>query len=92
MIILPINIHVAIGLLIYGNNVPFQQPRRVILHPQPGGELPRGLPNGRISLGQGSPNQDPPKGPPPDPPIGFYKWLTPNPRMFMPPWYAPVVV
>ncbi len=36
---LPINIHVAIGLLVHDNSVPFQQRRRANLHPQPGGEL-----------------------------------------------------
>jgi hypothetical protein len=39
------------------------------------------------SLRGRSPNQDRPRGPPPDPPIGFYGWQTPNPRIFMPPWY-----
>jgi hypothetical protein len=27
------------------------------------------------------------RGRSPNPPIGFYGWQTPNPRIFMPPWY-----
>jgi hypothetical protein len=47
--------------------------------------------NGR-SPKRGSLYQDPPKGLPPNPPIGFYKWLTLNLKMFMLPWYPPVSV
>ncbi len=35
---------------------------------------------------------DSPRGPPFNPPIGFYGWPAPNPRMFIPPWYQPPVV
>jgi hypothetical protein len=41
---------------------------------------------------QGSPNQNPLGGPPHDPCVGFYEWLTPNSRMFVPPWYPSVAV
>jgi len=27
-----------------------------------------------------------------NPPIGSFGWLAPNPRMFIPPWYQPLVV
>jgi hypothetical protein len=27
-----------------------------------------------------------------DPPIGFYGWLTPDPRIFMSPWYQLVLI
>jgi hypothetical protein len=31
-------------------------------------------------------------GSPPDPHVGFYKWLALDPRMFMPPWYPPITI
>jgi len=74
------NIFVANGLLVHGNDVSFQQPRRVNLHPQLGREPSKSFPNGRLF------NQNPPKGPPLNPLVGFYGRLTPNSRMFMPPW------
>jgi hypothetical protein len=40
----------------------------------------------------GSLNQDPPKGLPHDPCVGFYEWMTLDSRMLMPPWYPSVVV
>jgi hypothetical protein len=46
-----------------------------------------GSPNGGKLKGRRSLNQNPPGGPPPNPPVGFYEWLAPDPRMFMPPWY-----
>jgi len=63
----------------------------VNVHPQPGGELPRGSPNGG-SLGGRLPYQDPPRGLPPNPRVGFYKWPTSDLRMFMPPWYPLVAI
>jgi hypothetical protein len=27
-----------------------------------------------------------------DPLVGFYEWLTPDPRVFMPPWYPLVII
>jgi hypothetical protein len=49
------------------------------------------LPNGG-SLKGGSPYQNPLGEPPPSPPIGFYGWQAPNPRIFMPPWYQSVLI
>jgi hypothetical protein len=37
--ILPINVFVTIGLLVYGNGVPIQQPKRANSYPQSDGEL-----------------------------------------------------
>ncbi len=51
IVTLPINIIVTIGLPIYGNGVPIQQPKKVNSYPCPSGELPRG------SLGGGSHDQ-----------------------------------
>jgi len=48
--------------------------------------LPRNSPNG------GSPNRNPLGGPPPNPHAELYKWPTPNPRMFLPPWYPLVAI
>ncbi len=70
---LPINIHVTIGLLVYGNGVPIQQPKRVNSYPRPSGKLSRGLPNRRLPK-IGSPNQKPPRGLPPNPFVNFYGW------------------
>jgi len=56
-----------------------------------GGEPPRGSSYGGL-LGGKSPNRNQLKGPPLDPPIRLYKWTTPHPRIFMPPWYQPVAV
>jgi hypothetical protein len=61
-----VNIPIANGLLVHGNGVSFQEPRRVNLHPHPSGEPSRGSPNGGLF------DQDPHGGPPLDPPIGFY--------------------
>jgi hypothetical protein len=49
------------------------------------------LPNGGL-LGEGSLDRNPPRGPPLDPPIGFYGWPTLDPRIFMPPWYQLVPI
>ncbi len=45
-ITLHVNIHVANGLPVHGNDVLFQQPKKVDSHPQLSGKLPRGSPNG----------------------------------------------
>ncbi len=47
---LPIKMHIANGLIVHGIDVSFQQPRRVNLYLQLGGESYGGSPNG------GSPN------------------------------------
>ncbi len=39
-----------------------------------------------------SPEKDLPSGPPYNPPIESFGWLAPNPHMFTPPWYQPLVV
>jgi len=88
---LHVNIFVTIGLPIYGNDVPIQQPRRVNPHPQPNGKPSRGLLNGGPPKG-GSLYRNSPGGPPLDPHVGFYGWLTPNPRIFMSPWYQLVPI
>ncbi len=64
------NIHVTIGLIVYGNNVLINQPIRVNSYSQPGGKFLGGLLNGRL-LGRGSPNWDPFKRLPPNPLVGF---------------------
>ncbi len=46
----------------------------------------------RDSLGGNSPRGDLLRKPPFNPPIGPFGWPTPNPRMFIPPWYQPLVV
>ncbi len=38
------------------------------------------------------PERNLPGGPPFKPPIGFYGWPAPDPHMFIPPWYQPLVV
>jgi hypothetical protein len=86
---LPINIHVTIGLPVYGNGVHIQQPKRVNSYPRLNGGLLRGLPNGK-SPRRGSHDQNPLGRPPPNPLVGFYGWQAPNPRIFMPPWYQSV--
>jgi hypothetical protein len=43
---LPVNIHFSIGLHVYGNGVPIQQPKKVNSYPQPGGKSLGGSPNG----------------------------------------------
>jgi hypothetical protein len=91
-ITLHVNIHAANGLPIHGNDVLFQHPKRVNSHPQPSGELPRGSPNGESLRGGGSPYQDPLKKPLPNPHVGFYRWLAPNPRIFMPPWHQAILI
>jgi hypothetical protein len=45
------------------------------------------LPNGRSPGGGGSLDQNPLEGPPPNPHVGFYRWPTLDPKIFMPPWY-----
>ncbi len=87
-----INILVANGLPIHGNDVLFQQLKRIDSHPQLGGGVLGGLPNGRSPKGGGSFNWNPPKGLLLDPPVGFYKWLALDPRMFVPPLYPLDVV
>jgi len=49
------------------------------------------LPNGESPRG-GSPNRDPLRGLPPNPRVGFYGSQAFNPRIFMPPWYQPILV
>jgi hypothetical protein len=39
-----------------------------------------------------SPEKDMPSGPSFNPPIESFGWLAPNPHMFTPPWYQPLVV
>jgi len=56
-----------------------------------GGELLGGSPNGG-SIKRGLPDSEPPKGLPLDPPIRFYGWSTFDLRIFMPPWYQPVLI
>ncbi len=53
---LPINIHIANGLPIHGNDVLFQQPKRTNAHPSLDGEQPKGLPDGGSLRGGKSPN------------------------------------
>jgi hypothetical protein len=40
----------------------------------------------------GSLDQDPLEGSPPNPHVGFYRWLAFDPRMFIPPWYQQPIV
>jgi len=68
-----INIPITTRLLIYGNGVPIQQPKRVNSYPQPNGKSLWGSPNKRSPKG-GSPYQNPLGGPPPNPLVGFYGW------------------
>jgi hypothetical protein len=86
-----VNIDVANGLHVHGNDVSFQQLKSNNLHPQPNGEPLGGSPNGR-SLGRRLFYQDPLGRSPVDAPIGFNGWLALDSRMFMPPWYTPIVV
>jgi hypothetical protein len=86
IIVLPVKILVTIGLPIYGNDVPIQQPIKINSYPWPGGEPLGDSPNGR-SPGGGSLNQDPLGRSPLNPPTGFYGWQAHDPRIFMPPWY-----
>jgi hypothetical protein len=44
------------------------------------------------SLNGGSFDQNPPRGPPPNPLVGFYGWQAPNPNIFMPQWYQLVPI
>jgi hypothetical protein len=44
------------------------------------------------SLGGSSPRGDPLRGPPFNPHLGSFGWLTPYPRMFIPPSYQPPIV
>jgi len=65
--------------------------KRVISYPKLGKEPPRG------SFSKGSPwggsfDRNPLGRPPPDPHVGLYGWSTPDPRIFMPPWYQPNIV
>ncbi len=53
--------------------------------------MPRGSLNGGSPSWRGSPNWNSLKDVV-DPPIGFYRWLTPNPRMFMLPWYPSAII
>ncbi len=68
---LPINIFVANGLLVHGNDVLFQYPIRVNLHPQLSGESLEGSFNGGMPRKGGSPNQDPLRRLLLDPHVGF---------------------
>jgi len=52
----------------------------------------KGSPDGGTPGGGGSPNRDPLGGLPPDPPVGFYKWLAVDLRMFEPPWYPLITI
>ncbi len=81
---LPINIHVATRLIVYGK-LP-QQLKRANSHPQLSGELLGSSPNG-ISLRKGSLNWNSLGGLTPKPLVELYEWLALDPRIFMPPWY-----
>jgi hypothetical protein len=83
---LHVNIHVTTKQLVYSNNVSFHQPIRVNPHSQLSGKRPRDSPQG------GSHNWNPLGRPPLDPHVRLYKWSAPNPRMFMPPLYQPIIV
>jgi len=56
------------------------------------GKPPKGSPDGRTPRGGGSLNWDPLGGLPPDPPVGFYRWLAVDLRMFVPPWYPLIAI
>jgi hypothetical protein len=62
--------------------IPHQQSSKGSLGDSLNGGSPRG----------GSLDGDPHGGPPPNPVVGTYGWPTPNPRMFIPPWYPPIIV
>jgi hypothetical protein len=85
--ILPVNIHVTIGLLVCGNGVLIKQPIKFNSYPQLGGKFLWGSPNGRL-VGGRSPNWDPLGGLPLNPPIGFYGWQAFDPRIY----YATMVL
>jgi hypothetical protein len=84
---LHINIFVANGLHVHGNDVLFEQLKRSNSHPQPSGE-----PHGGSPRGGGSPNQDPLERLLLDPPIQFYGWSILHSRMFLPSWCPSVVI
>jgi len=46
----------------------------------------------RNSPGGSSPRGDLLKEPPFNPPVEIFGWPTPNPHMFIPPWYQPLIV
>jgi hypothetical protein len=48
---LPANIPITTRLLVYGNGVTIQQPKRANSYPQLGGESPRSSPSGGLSGG-----------------------------------------
>ncbi len=50
------------------------------------------MPNGGKLRRRRSLDRNPLRGPPPHPHVRFYEWLALDPRMFMPPWYPPVVI
>jgi hypothetical protein len=56
------------------------------------GKPPKGSPDGGTPGGGGSLNRDPLGGLPPDPLVGFYKWLAIDLRMFVPPWYPLIAI
>jgi hypothetical protein len=85
-ITLHVNIVVVNGLLIQGNDVSFQQPRKINSHPHMSGEPLGGSPNG------GSLNRNPPRRPLLNPLVGFYGWSALDPKMFVPPSYPLVIV
>jgi hypothetical protein len=60
----------------------------------PKGCTPQPLDGGQHgdSLGGSSPRGNPPGGPPFNPHVQSFEWLTPDPRIFIPPWYQPHVV
>jgi hypothetical protein len=59
---------------------------KVPLHQPPDGEQCGDSPR------RSSPKGDPLGGPPFNPLVGSYVWPTFDPRMFIPPWYQPLVV
>ncbi len=76
--LVPTNVHVITSL-------PTHIPRNFDHQPQNGRQL-------GDSLGGNIHGRDPLEEPPFNPPIGSFGWPTPNPCMFTPSWYQPLVV
>ncbi len=75
---MPTIVHVTTSL-------PTYVPKRLDYQPSDGGQP-------RDSLGRSSLEGDSSREPPFNPPIAYFGWLTPNLRMFIPPWYQSHVV